>query len=131
MDNTRPYWQVVVSLMFSILATVAFVYFGFTIAEYGFLMALVCALIIAVVTFIICMAGLAIGRKFGTKLSGKASILGGVILHCTEHVQWVAVCCVAVSEVSWVTQEEQVEADTNCECKNNDNNCMSNALEAC
>ena len=29
MDNTRPYWQVVVSLMFSILATVAFVYFGF------------------------------------------------------------------------------------------------------
>lgn len=53
---------------------------GFTIAEYGFLMALVCALIIAVVTFIICMAGLAIGRKFGTKLSGKASILGGVIL---------------------------------------------------
>ena len=43
-------------------------------------MALVCALIIAVVTFIICMAGLAIGRKFGTKLSGKASILGGVIL---------------------------------------------------
>ena len=29
MDNTRPYWQVAVSLMFSILATVAFVYFGF------------------------------------------------------------------------------------------------------
>ena len=29
MDYTRPYWQVVVSLMFSILATVAFVYFGF------------------------------------------------------------------------------------------------------
>lgn len=29
MDNTRLYWQVVVSLMFSILATVAFVYFGF------------------------------------------------------------------------------------------------------
>lgn len=53
---------------------------GFTIAEYGWLMALVCALIIAAVTFVICAAGLVIGKKFGTKLSGKASILGGVIL---------------------------------------------------
>ncbi|MBR4067748.1 MAG: manganese efflux pump [Clostridia bacterium] len=53
---------------------------GFTIAEYGWLMALVCALIIAAVTFAICMGGLLIGRKFGTKLAGKASILGGVIL---------------------------------------------------
>ena len=53
---------------------------GFTIAEYGFLMALVCALIIAAVTFVICMAGLVLGKKFGTKLAGKASILGGVIL---------------------------------------------------
>lgn len=53
---------------------------GFTISEYGWLMALVCALIIAAVTFVICAAGLALGKKFGTKLSGKASILGGVIL---------------------------------------------------
>ena len=53
---------------------------GFTISEYGWLMALVCSLIIAVVTFFICETGLSIGRKFGTKLSGKASILGGVIL---------------------------------------------------
>lgn len=53
---------------------------GFTIAEYNWLMALVCSLIIAVVTFIICMAGLVIGKKFGTRLSGKAAILGGVIL---------------------------------------------------
>ncbi|MGN0251821.1 MAG: manganese efflux pump MntP family protein [Oliverpabstia sp.] len=53
---------------------------GFTIAEYGLMMALVCSLIIATVTFVICMAGLIIGKKFGTKLSDKASILGGVIL---------------------------------------------------
>ena len=53
---------------------------GFTISEYGWLMALVASIIIAVVTFFICMAGLNIGKKFGTKLSGKASILGGVIL---------------------------------------------------
>lgn len=53
---------------------------GFTIADYGWLMALCCALIIAAVTFIVCLGGLLIGRKFGTKLAGKASILGGVIL---------------------------------------------------
>ena len=53
---------------------------GFTISEYGWFMALVCSLIVAIVTFFICEAGLAIGKKFGTELSGKASVLGGVIL---------------------------------------------------
>ena len=53
---------------------------GFTISEYGWLHAVVCCLLIAVVTFVICMGGLAIGRKFGTCMAGKASILGGVIL---------------------------------------------------
>ena len=53
---------------------------GFTIAEYDAVMALVCAVIIAVVTFVICLGGLAIGKKFGTHLAGKAGILGGVIL---------------------------------------------------
>ena len=53
---------------------------GFTISEYGWLQAVVCCLLIAVVTFIICMGGLAIGRKFGTCMAGKASILGGAIL---------------------------------------------------
>ena len=53
---------------------------GFTIADYGFVMALVCAVIIAAVTFIICMLGLIIGRNCGTRLSGKAAILGGSIL---------------------------------------------------
>ncbi len=53
---------------------------GFTIAEYGFVMALVCAMIIAVVTFFICVAGLEIGKKFGMKFSNKATIFGGAIL---------------------------------------------------
>ncbi len=53
---------------------------GFTIADYNFHEALLAAFIIAVVTFIICMAGLAIGKKAGTKLAGKASIFGGAIL---------------------------------------------------
>lgn len=53
---------------------------GFTIAEYPMTMALTEALIIGVVTFVICLGGLRIGKLFGTKLAGKASILGGVIL---------------------------------------------------
>lgn len=53
---------------------------GFTIAEYGILMAFVCAVIIAVVTFVISIGGLIIGKRFGTRLAGKASILGGIIL---------------------------------------------------
>ncbi len=53
---------------------------GFTIAEYDLLMAVVAAVIIAAVTFVICTAGLFIGKKFGTRLSNKAQIFGGVIL---------------------------------------------------
>ena len=53
---------------------------GFTIADYGLAAAFVCSLIIAAVTLVICLAGLEIGKKAGTKLSGKADILGGVIL---------------------------------------------------
>lgn len=53
---------------------------GFTVAEYGPDKVLVCVLIIAAVTFFICIAGLILGKKFGTKLSNKASVLGGAIL---------------------------------------------------
>ena len=53
---------------------------GFTIASHTLIMAVVCALLIAAVTFLICLCGLYIGRSFGTKLANKASILGGVIL---------------------------------------------------
>lgn len=53
---------------------------GFTIAEYGLFMATVCALIIAMVTFVISIAGLIIGKKFGIKFANKAAILGGAIL---------------------------------------------------
>ncbi|MBR6531674.1 MAG: manganese efflux pump [Clostridia bacterium] len=53
---------------------------GFTIADYDLKMAVICALIIAVVTFFICVGGILIGRKFGTKLAGKAGIFGGTIL---------------------------------------------------
>lgn len=53
---------------------------GFTIADEPLKNAIISALIISLVTFVICLGGLLIGKKFGTKLSNKASILGGVIL---------------------------------------------------
>ena len=53
---------------------------GFTIAEYDFIAALVCALIVAAVTFGICLAGLLIGRQVGTRYERRAGLLGGIIL---------------------------------------------------
>lgn len=53
---------------------------GFTISSYSFTEAAVEALIIGAVTFVLCTVGLKIGKTFGTKISGKASILGGAIL---------------------------------------------------
>ena len=53
---------------------------GFTIANYNLLAALLAALIIAAVTFVICSFGLHIGKKAGYRLGGRAVILGGCIL---------------------------------------------------
>ena len=53
---------------------------GFTIADLDLGMAVVSTLMIGAVTYAISLAGVVIGRKFGTKLSGKANILGGAIL---------------------------------------------------
>jgi len=53
---------------------------GFTISEYNLMQAFMCSVIIAIVTFGICYVGIKIGKKFGMKLAGKASIFGGVIL---------------------------------------------------
>lgn len=53
---------------------------GFTIADYAWFEALLSCMLIGAVTFLICFTGLSIGKKAGTKLSGKADILGGAIL---------------------------------------------------
>lgn len=53
---------------------------GFTIEQYDAGTAVVASLIIGVITFGICLAGTMIGKRFGTKLAKKASVLGGVIL---------------------------------------------------
>ena len=53
---------------------------GFTISDYGTMMAAVCSFLIAVTTFVLCMAGLKFGKKFGERLAGKATIFGGLLL---------------------------------------------------
>ena len=53
---------------------------GFTISDYNAIQAIVCALLIAMVTFGICFAGVLLGKKFGTVLSGLSAIFGGSIL---------------------------------------------------
>ena len=53
---------------------------GFTIAEYNLVFALVESVIIGVVTFGICIAGVKLGKTVGMKLAGKASVFGGIVL---------------------------------------------------
>ena len=53
---------------------------GFTIEQYHVSQALAASLIIGGLTFVICSCGLRIGQRFGSRLAGKASILGGIIL---------------------------------------------------
>ena len=53
---------------------------GFTIADYNLSQGLLSCLIIGLVTYIICLTGLEIGKRAGTKLAAKAGILGGAIL---------------------------------------------------
>lgn len=53
---------------------------GFTTSEYNLAEALLSAFIIAAVTFVICFAGVFIGKKAGDRFSGRAGICGGAIL---------------------------------------------------
>ena len=53
---------------------------GFTIADYQVAEALLACLLIGAVTFLICFAGILIGKTAGTRLAGKAGIFGGAIL---------------------------------------------------
>ena len=53
---------------------------GFTIASYSPAAAAAASGLIGVTTLVICIAGVRIGRFFGMRLAGRASVLGGVIL---------------------------------------------------
>ena len=53
---------------------------GLNFTEYDLFGAIVAAVVIALVTFMICLTGVFLGKKTGTRLAGKAGILGGAIL---------------------------------------------------
>ena len=53
---------------------------GFTIVDYSLTTALTACLIIAIVTLLVCLAGIRIGQALGNVLEEKANVLGGCIL---------------------------------------------------
>ena len=53
---------------------------GFTISSLSFSMALYEAMVIGVVTFVICLFGVAIGKAGGSRFSKKAPLFGSIIL---------------------------------------------------
>ena len=79
-DEEKPQSSFKYLMVMGVATSIDALSVGFTIAEYGLGMAIVCALIIAVVTYAICMVGLTLGKQFGTRFAGKASIFGGIIL---------------------------------------------------
>jgi putative Mn2+ efflux pump MntP len=79
-DEEKPAVGIGALLVQGIATSIDALSVGFTIAEYDLIRALAACTIIGCVTFIICLGGLFIGKKFGTALSGKAGILGGCIL---------------------------------------------------
>ena len=79
-DEEKPAVNLGMLLLQGVATSIDALSVGFTIAEYDFFTALLAVLIIAAVTFVICFAGVYIGKKFGTKFAGKAEIVGGIIL---------------------------------------------------
>ena len=53
---------------------------GFTIADYQTGAAFLASFIIGIITLVICLVGLRLGKAFGLRLAHRASILGGLIL---------------------------------------------------
>ncbi len=80
MDAKNPELTTKVLLMQGIATSIDALSVGFTIADYNAVMAFGSAFIIGAVTFVVCFAGIGIGKKFGTKLASNAQILGGIIL---------------------------------------------------
>ncbi len=79
-DDEKPAVGVKALLIQGVATSIDALSVGFTIADYHWLEAVLSCLLIGIVTFLICFTGLVIGKKAGTKLAGKADILGGIIL---------------------------------------------------
>ena len=79
-DEEKPAVGIGALLIQGVATSIDALSVGFTIADYDLIHALCSCGIIGVLTFFICFLGLFLGKKFGTKLAGKAGILGGAIL---------------------------------------------------
>lgn len=79
-DEIKPKVGIIALLVQGIATSIDALSVGFTIASYTVQMALLAGLVIAVITFAICLLGVFIGKKFGTVFAGKATVLGGAIL---------------------------------------------------
>ena len=53
---------------------------GFAISGYSIPEGFLASLIIMLITFVLCLVGLRLGKRLGEIFAGRASILGGVIL---------------------------------------------------
>lgn len=76
-DCSVGFWALIVQ---GIATSIDALSVGLDIGEYNFWQALICCIVIALVTFIVCMFGVWAGKKFGNMLSNKATVLGGIIL---------------------------------------------------
>ncbi len=75
------FWAFFLTLLFQGLATsLDALSVGFTIVDYNFHMALICSLIIAAVTFLVCFFGFFLGKKVKTIKNLRAELFGGIIL---------------------------------------------------
>lgn len=79
-EENKPAVDVGALLVQGIATSIDALSVGFTISHYTCFEALLAGLLIGGVTFLICFAGLSIGKKAGTRLADKAGILGGTIL---------------------------------------------------
>ena len=72
--SKNPFWEE------SDLLSAGYLALASAIASYNAAQALSASVLIGVTTLFICLAGIRIGRYFGMRLAGRASVLGGVIL---------------------------------------------------
>ena len=79
-DECRPAVGFLGLLVQGVATSIDALSVGFTISSYNVFEALLACALIGVVTFIVCFAGIEIGKKAGTHLAGKAGIFGGAIL---------------------------------------------------
>lgn len=79
-DEEKPAVGLVALIVQGVATSIDALSVGFTISDYNLGEALLACLLIGAVTFLICLGGIAIGKKAGTSLANKAGILGGVIL---------------------------------------------------